>query len=242
MHSWAVTNDIWQYQHEHFVAKGFRVIAFDRRGHGRSDQPGSGYDSDTLADDLAAVLETHDLRDAVLIGHSMGCGEIVRCLSRHGASRVSKIALVAPTTPFILKTPDNPEGIDGKAFENLRAVWRHDFPKWMADNSRPFFAPDTPQAMIDWGNSLMYQTPLKVAIDCNKAMVESDFRRDCRAVRVPTLIVHGTADVSAPLALTGTRTAELILHCEFRIYDGAPHGIMLTHAERLNADLSAFIA
>lgn len=240
VHSWATTNEVWQYQHAHFVERGYRVIAFDRRGHGRSDQP-DNYDIDTLSDDIAAVIAAHDATDAVLIGHSMGCNEIVRYLSRHGSSRVSKIALVAPTTPCLLKSADNPEGIDGVLFEMTRAQWRKDFPKWLIDNSRPFFVPETPQAMIDWGMAMMAQIPAHVAIQCNKTLVETDFRPDCKAVKVPALIVHGTADASAPLPLTGKRTAELIPDSAFIIYDGAPHGVMFTHMDKLNADLEAFI-
>ncbi|MBV9044473.1 MAG: alpha/beta hydrolase [Alphaproteobacteria bacterium] len=240
LHSWAVTNEIWQYQHEHFVRAGYRVVAYDRRGHGRSAQPGDGYDADTLADDLARVIDAHNLTGVTLIGHSMAAGEIVRYLSRHGSSKVARIVLAAPTTPFILKTADNPQGIDGAAFEGLRNIWRADFPKWMADNSRPFFMPATSQAMIDWGMSL-FQAPLHVAIACNEAMVNTDFRPDCQAVRVPTLILHGTKDASAAFPLTGKRTAELIPHAQLRAYEDAPHGLMLTHTARVNADIAAFL-
>src|ERR1700761_817296 len=241
VHSWAVTNDIWQYQHAHFVERGYRAVAFDRRGHGRSDQP-FDYGVDTLADDLAAVLDAHDVKDATLVGHSMGCNEIVRFLSRHGSSRVSKIALAAPTTPCLVKSADNPEGIDGAMFEGMRQQWRVDFPKWLSDNARSFFVPETSQAMVDWGIAMMAQIPLHVALACNTTMLKNDFSPDCRAVKIPTLIVHGTADASAPLPLTGKRTADLIPHAQFKVYEGAPHGVMFTHMEKLNADLEAFIA
>lgn len=240
VHSWATTNEVWQYQHAHFVERGYRVIAFDRRGHGRSDQP-YDYGIDTLADDIATVLEAHEVKDVTLIGHSMGCNEIVRYLSRHGAARVAKIALIAPMTPYLLKTADNPDGIEGAMFETMRAQWRKDFPKWLIDNSRPFFAPQTSQAMIDWGMAMMAQIPVHIALACNRTLVETDFRPDCNAVKVPALIVHGTADASAPLPLTGKRTAELIPASAFIIYDGAPHGVMFTHMDKLHADLEAFI-
>jgi pimeloyl-ACP methyl ester carboxylesterase len=150
--------------------------------------------------------------------------------------------LLAPTTPFLLRTADNPEGIDGAAFERLRDIWRKDFPKWMADNARPFFMPDTTQSTIDWGTSLMYRTPLHVAIACNRSMVSTDFRPDCKAVTVPTLVIHGAKDVSAPLPLTGQRTAAFIPRAKLTVYDDAPHGLMLTHIDRVNADIAAFIA
>lgn len=240
--SWACTNDIWQYQHVHFTESGHRVVAFDRRGHGRSDVPAEGYDIDTLADDLAHVIKARDLTEVTLIGHSMGCGEIVRYLSRHGTSKVSRIVLAAPTTPFLLKTAANPDGVDAAMFEAMRAGWRKDFPKWLHDNAPAFFVPETSQAMIDWGVAMMRQIPLKVALDCNQVVIETDFRDDLTRISVPTLILHGTLDASAPLALTGQRTAALIPGCQFKVYEGAPHGLMFTHQDRLNADIAAFIA
>lgn len=242
MHSWAVDNEVFQHQHAHFVEAGHRVVAYDRRGHGRSAQPGDGYDADTLADDLARVIRQHDLAGVTLIGHSMAGGEIVRYLSRHGSSKVARIVLVAPTTPYLLRTAANPDGIDGAMFETVRNTWRRDFPGWLATNARAFFVPETSQAMVDWGIQMMSRIPVKIAIDCNKHMVDTDFRPDCKAVTVPTLIIHGTHDASAPLSLTGQRTAALIPHAKLNVYDGAPHGLMFTHAERLNADIAAFIA
>ncbi len=240
VHSLATDNNIWQYQHEHFLDAGFRVVTFDRRGHGRSSEPGEGYDMDTLADDLARVIAGRDLSAITLIGHSMGCGEIVRYLSRHGTARVARIALVAGTTPCLLKAPGNPEGVDGAAFEQLRSLWRKDFPAWVVANAKPFFVPETSQATVDWGIAMMHRTPPHVAIACNKAMVEADFRAELRALKLPILIIHGSHDASAPIALTGARTAALVPHGDYRVYDGAPHGLMLTHMDRLNDDLRTF--
>lgn len=242
VHSWAVTNDIWQYQHAHFAAAGHRVVAFDRRGHGRSDQPGTGYDLDTLADDLAHVLAARDVRDATLIGHSLGCAEIVRYLTRHGAGRVARIALVAPTTPFLRKTADNPDGIDDALFEATRAAWLHDFPSWVTANAPPFFVPETSRATIDWAVAQITRIPVAIAIACNKTGTDADTRAELAAITVPALVIHGTNDASAPIALTGARTARLLPRCRYQVYDGAPHGLMFTHADRLHADLAAFIA
>lgn len=242
VHSWAVTNEIFQYQHAHFADAGFRVVAYDRRGHGRSAQPGDGYDADTLADDLARVIKQYDLTGVTLIGHSMAGGEIVRYLSRHGSSKVARLVLLAPTTPYLLKTADNPDGLEDAGAARLRALWAKDFPGWLRANAAPFFMPDTSQGMIDWCLNMIVQTPVKVAMDCNRMMVETDFRADCRAVNVPTLVIQGGKDASAPLALTGRRTAALIPHAKLTVYEDAPHGLMLTHIDRLNADIAAFIA
>ena len=241
LHSWANSSDLWQYQMIHLSTAGFRCIAYDKRGHGRSNDPGQGYDYDTLADDLATVIKTLDLRQVTLVGHSMGCGEIVRYLSRHGKERVIRIVLVAPTLPFLLKTADNPDGIDKAIAERVRAAWSMDFPKWLTDNTPPFFVPETSRAMLDWGVRMSFQTSLRAAIDCSRAFVETDFRSELPSITLPTLIVQGDADVSAPLERTGRRTAKLIPGSELRVYEKAPHGLMLTHIDRFNADLFAFV-
>ena len=241
IHSWAMNADMWDYQTVAFAGREQRCVAYDRRGHGRSSQPGQGYDYDTLADDLAAVITHLDLREATLVGHSMGGGEIVRFLGRHGAGRIARIVLLAPTTPFLLKTADNPDGIDGKIFEHVRTTIARDYPKWLVDNARPFVMPETSQAMIDWLIGLMLQCPLKVALDLNRAVIDTDFRAELRAVKVPTLVIHGDADKSAPLPITGQRTAQLIPGATFKLYEGAPHGLFVTHKDRVNADLRAFI-
>lgn len=241
VHSWSMTGDMWQYQTAEFAAGGLRCITYDRRGHGRSDQPSVGYDTDTLADDLAMVLDSLDVSNATLIGHSMGGGEIVRYLSRHGAKRIARIVLLAPTTPFLKQTPDNAKGIPEQAFEAVRAEWVADFPKWIADNTASFFTKDTSAPMQDWLTSMMNRASLPVAIACNRSMVDTDFRADLRDVTVPTLLIHGDADASAPLPLTGARTAKLLPNCTFKVYEGAPHGLFVTHKQRLNADVLQFI-
>ncbi len=240
VHSAGNNSDVWAYCMIHIVKQGFRCVTFDRRGHGRSSDPGDGYDYDTLADDLAGVMETFDLRGATLVGHSMGCGEVVRYLSRHGSKRVARIALVAPTLPFFLQTADNPNGIPRQYFEKLRAQWARDYPRWLAENSPPFFTPETSPEMIRWGIDLAYQTSLHAAIECNISVTETDFRAELTRIDVPTLIVHGTADKSCPLEMTATPTARLVPGCELKVYPGAPHGVLLTHVEQLNEDLMRF--
>jgi len=241
VHSWAVNADLWQYQMVHLSDRNVRCIAYDQRGHGRSSDPGAGYDYDTLSDDLAAVMERARVRGATLVGHSMGCGVIARYLTRHGSDRVARVALVSPTLPFLLKTEDNPQGLDRKALERLRGVFSTDFPGWLADNARPFFSPETSAAMVDWGIGLCRQASLRALIDCNRADFETDFRGELPRLTVPTLIVHGDKDVSAPIDLTGKKTAQLIPGSRLIVYEGAPHGLMFTHKDRLNADLLAFM-
>lgn len=242
VHSWAMRTEMWDYQFAALAERGCRCIGYDRRGHGRSDIPAEGYDYDTLADDLAAVIAALDLRGVTLVGHSMGACEIVRYLTRHGSARVKRIALLAPTAPLLLQTKDNPAGFPAAALEAMRAEWRRDFPKWVADNTAPFFVPETSPEIIKWGIDMLLEIPLPVAIACNRTVAGSDLREDLRRIAVPTLLLHGDKDVSAPLELTGRPTAALIANCTFKLYEGAPHGLMYTHMERVNADLAAFAA
>jgi non-heme chloroperoxidase len=238
--SWALSSEMWQYQVRSLVDHGLRCITYDRRGHGRSSQPSWGYDYDTLADDLAAVIDHLDLRGATLIGHSMGCGEIIRYVARHGSSRIARIALVAPCTPFLLKTDDNPLGAPAEYFEQTRRAWASDFPAWAEENKLPFFTPQTSPAMMSWLVSELLRTPVEVATAFNRAAVATDLRPDLDKIDRPTLVIHGDKDVSAPLDLTGRPTAAGIGHAELRVYEGAPHGLFVTHMDRLNRDLLAF--
>jgi len=239
--AWCLNSDAWDYQTTYLTDRGVRCIAYDRRGHGRSSQPGGGYDYDTLAADLAAVIDQLDLHEVSLVGHSMGAGEVVRYLTRHGSSRVTRIVLVAPALPFLMKTADNPDGIDRANFERFRAALSKDFPGVLWANWPPFFVPGTSHEMMAWAASLMLQCPLKVALDCQRTNAETDFRPDLPKVSVPALIIQGTADVSLPIDLTGRRAAKLIPNCELKVYEGAPHGLIFTHMDRLNPDLLEFI-
>lgn len=236
-----MSTEMWNYQMSAFAERGYRCIAFDRRGHGRSDIPPDGYDYNTFADDLAALLEKLGLEDLTVVSHSMGGGEVVRYLTRHGSSRVRRVVLISPTTPFMLQTADNPNGIPQATLEALRASWRKDFPKWVADNTAPFFVPETSPALMRWGAGLLASWPSRLAIACNVALTTTDFRNELRKIAVPTLVIHGDRDASAPLALTGRPTAELIPGCRFKVYEGAPHGLLYTHMDRLHADILQFM-
>jgi len=165
----------------------------------------------------------------------------VRYLTRHGAARVKRIVLLAPTTPFLTQTPDNPSGLPLAAFEAMRTAWTVDFPGWVSQNAPAFFTPATSPALIDWAVRMMLEISLPVALACNRAVTETDFRAELAKIDTPCLVIHGDADVSAPLALTGAPTAALIPNRDLKVYEGAPHGLMFTHTERLNADLLQFI-
>ncbi|MEC3918544.1 alpha/beta fold hydrolase [Nocardia sp. CDC160] len=228
------------------VAHGFRAVSIDRRGHGRSDDPGLGYDFDTLADDLADVLDHLNLYDAMLVGHSMGGGEIVRYLTRYGSARVERLVLVAATLPFMMQTADNPDGVPGAVAEALRTSWRHDLATWLVDNADPYIGVglpgcDVPTVARDAVLASIYGTSRQAAIECNRAVVETDFRAELPEITLPTLIIHGDSDASISLELGGRRQAELIPNSELIIYENGPHGLYLTHGERLTADLLAFL-
>jgi len=231
---------MWDYQIAGLAEKGFRCIGFDRRGHGRSDQPPRGYDFDTFADDVAALIDELNLSSLTLIAHSIAGGEAVRYLTRHGREHVARAILIAPTTPMLLKTDDNPNGAPKAGFEALWAQWKRDYPKWIADNLAPFFLPETSPAMMRWGANLL-QTSVPIAIACARAMVEEDFRAEMRRIEVPTLIIHGDRDRSAPIELTGKPSADLIPGCRLLVYAGAPHGLMFTHMDDLHADILRFM-
>jgi non-heme chloroperoxidase len=244
--AWALSSIAWQYQMIGVVDSGRRAVSYDRRGHGRSDDAGE-YDYDALADDLAAVLEGLDLHGVTIVTHSMGGGEAVRFLSRHGAARVDRLVLLAPTTPFLLKTPDNPDGVDHGYFAERRDEWRHDFAQWVSANEDAYFGDGLPGCSVsplvrNWTKADMLNTSLNAVIEFQRSSVQTDFRDELTKLTVPTLIIHGDADASAPLPLTGSRTAALIPNSRLIVYQNAPHALYLTHRERLNRDLQAFIA
>ena len=241
---WALNSAWWEYQIADLASRGLRCIAYDRRGHGRSGQPSHGYDFDTLADDLASVMEQLDLGGVTLVGQSLGCGEVVRYLSRHGSSRLARVVLVATITPFILKTDDNLDGVDRAALENVRKVLSKERPHPVAAAAPAFFgAPknSVSQEIMDWWvRMIVDQCSLKVMLDLHKMFTETDFRPELRKISVPTLLIHGDNDTSTPIERTARKTAPLIAGCQLKVYEGAAHGLPITHAERLNADLITF--
>jgi len=239
---WTLNSDMWAYQMEPLSRLGCRCIAYDRRGHGRSSDPGRGYDFDTLADDLDSVLSTLDLSNVTLVAHSIASGEAVRYLTRHGSARVARIAFIAPAaTPYLLKTEDNPNGIDAALFEQGRAALSRSFPDWIEANAAPYFGPGVSRAPLDWTIRMMLQTSHQAMLELAHVQTITDFRAELARVRVPSLVVHGDRDASAPLELTGRPTAALIAGASLNVYEGAGHGLYFTHAEKLNQDLLAFL-
>lgn len=237
VHSMLMTGDAWQYQMLHLADRGFRTVAPDRRGHGQSDDPGTGYDFDTLADDLAAVLETLDLTDVMLVGHSMGGGEIVRYLSRHGTGRVGRIALVGSTVPRL--------DVDADARAALLNRLRTDYGGWVAENAAASFGTEPPGheiAPIDKELTIRswLSVSLRAVVECMSVNTVADFRPELRRITSPTLIVHGDDDAFAPLDMCGRRAVELIPDSTLTIYPGASHMLQLTHRQQLSNDLLAF--
>lgn len=239
--SWALSSEMWAYQVAHLSEQGLRCIAFDRRGHGRSDAPSRGYDMDTLADDLAAVIDGLDLKDVALVGHSMGGAEVIRYLARHGSAKVSRVVLLAAVGPNVVQGPDNPYGAPMAYHQATMAAWARDFPAWAAANEAAFFTPDTSPGMRGWLVDQMLETPAPVAIATFKALIGRDLRPDLPRIDRPTLVIHGDRDASAPLAATGERLAAGIRGARLEVYAGAPHGLFVTHMDRVNRDLATFL-
>jgi non-heme chloroperoxidase len=240
--AWTFHSNVWGSHIAALTARGFRCVAPDRRGHGRSEAPKGGYDLNTLVDDVATVIETLDLHDVVLVAHSMGSVEAVRYCAGRGSKRVSRLVLAAPVTPFILKTSDNPEGVPSELIAAQDQALATDFPRWIRENEEPFFTPDTPSETRAWIKAIMLSVPLPVALACRRTISTADLRGDVHKIACPTLIVHGDKDVSAPLPITGARTARMIPNCKLMVYAGAPHGIVLTHRQRFLSDLLAFLS
>ncbi|MBK3663042.1 alpha/beta hydrolase [Bradyrhizobium diazoefficiens] len=239
--AWTFDGTTWGSQIEALTAKGFRCVALDRRGHGRSEMPSAGYDLETLTDDVASVIEARDLRDVALVGFSMGSVEAVNYLARYGSDRIARLVLVAPTTPFLVKTEDNPDALPKAMIETDQAAVARDFVKWISANEAPFFLPETPEITRTWIRQMMLSVPLPVAMACRKSMAFADLRAAAAGIDRPTLILQGDKDASAPLPLTGAKTAKLIKGSKLTVYEGAPHPLPLTHGERLIADMLAFM-
>ena len=245
-HGWPLSSDAWEDQMIFLADRGYRCIAHDRRGHGRSSQPWDGNEMDTYADDLAALTEALDLRDAIHVGHSTGGGEVVRYIGRHGSKRVSKAVLIGAIPPLMLKTAANPAGLPIETFNQLRAAVQADRSQFFMDLSMPFYGFNRPGAKVSQGlrDSFWLQgmtCGMKGAYDCIKAFSETDFTEDLKKMDVPTLFLHGDDDQIVPIAASALLSSKLVKDATLKIYPGAPHGMPSTLKDQINADLLAFI-
>lgn len=245
-HGWPLNADAFEDQMFFLSSQGYRCIAHDRRGHGRSEQPWNGNDMDTYADDLAALVEELDLRDVIHVGHSTGGGEVVRYIRRHGSRRVAKAVLIAAVPPIMLKTATNPGGLPMSVFDQLRAGVHADRSQFFKDLSTPFYGANRSDSKVSQGLRDSFWTQgmaagFPAAYDCIKAFSETDFTEDLKEMDVPTLIIQGDDDQIVPFADSGLLQSKMIKGAELKVYKGAPHGLCSTHKDAVNADLLAFI-
>jgi non-heme chloroperoxidase len=245
-HGWPLSADDWDAQMLFFGQKGFRVIAHDRRGHGRSSQTWDGNEMDTYSDDLAALAEALDLKNAVHIGHSTGGGEVARYIGRHGAKRVAKAVLIGAVPPLMLQTDKNPGGLPLSVFDDIRAGVAGDRSQFYKDLTLPFYGYNRSGAKISEGVRERWWLQgmaggVKAHYDCVKAFSETDFTEDLKRFGVPTLILHGDDDQIVPIGASGLLSAKIVNHATLKVYPGFPHGMCTTRAEQINADLLSFI-
>ncbi|RVV99344.1 alpha/beta hydrolase [Mesobaculum littorinae] len=246
IHGWPLNADSWEAQSLALARGGYRVVSYDRRGFGRSGQPWEGYDYDRMADDLSSVINALGLRDASLVGFSMGGGEVARYMSRHGGERVAQSALISSVAPYMLKSDDNADGVPGEVLDSMKAGIENDRAAFFTEFFKDFYGAGTPgggvsEALRHWAWSMAMMASPKATLDCVDAFGRTDMRGDMAAFTVPTLVVHGTGDATVPIDPSGRQAAKLAPQAELREYDGAPHGLTATHADQLNKDLLAFL-
>jgi non-heme chloroperoxidase len=244
-HGWPLSGDAWDNQMLFFGQQGYRVIAHDRRGHGRSGQTWDGNEMDTYSDDLAALFEKLNLEGAIMVGHSTGGGEVARYLGRHGAKRVTKAVLISSVPPLMLKTDKNPGGLPLSAFDGIRAGVAGDRSQFYKDLTVPFYGYNRPGAKISQGirESWWLQGMLggvKAHYDCVKAFSETDFTEDLKKIDIPVLVMHGDDDQIVPIGAAGLMSAKVLKKATLKVYPGFPHGMATTNPDRINADLLAF--
>lgn len=245
-HGWPLTADAWEDQMLFLGERGYRCIAHDRRGHGRSSQPWHGNDMDTYADDLATLVETLDVNNAVHVGHSTGGGEVARYIGRHGTKRVTKAVLVSAIPPLMLKTAANPGGLPIEVFDGLRANVLADRSQFFKDLSAPFYGANREGATVSQGVRDSFwlqgmQAGLKGVFDCIKVFSETDLTEDLKKFDVPTLIIHGDDDQIVPIGASALLSSKIVKGSTLKVYRGAPHGLTATHKDQVNADLLAFL-
>jgi non-heme chloroperoxidase len=246
IHGWPLTSASWEYQARVLAESGYRVIAYDRRGFGRSEWAYEGYDYETLADDLNSLMETLDLQGATLVGFSMGGGEVARYLAKHGSSRVEKAVLISAVTPYLLKTSDNPDGVEKKVFDGIVESLKKDRPAFLKQFAQMFYGRTmvhhtVSEPVLEFFEAMALTASPKATIDLVRAWSETDFRKDLAGFDVPTLVIHGTGDSTVPIEVAGRRTAAIVPGARQLEYEGEPHGLNATAPDRLNADLLEFL-
>lgn len=244
-HGWPLSADAFEDQMFFLAARGYRCIAHDRRGHGRSSQPWNGNEMDTYADDLAELVQALDLTDAIHVGHSTGGGEVARYIGRHGTERVAKAVLISAVPPLMLQTEANPDGLPIEVFDEIRAGVQSDRSQYFKDLSAPFYGANRPGAQVSQGlrDSFWLQgmlCGLRGAYDCIKAFSETDFTEDLKKFDVPTLILHGDDDQIVPIGAAALLSSKIVKGAQLKVYPGYPHGMCSTHKDQINADLLAF--
>lgn len=246
IHGWPLSGDMWDKQANFLVEHGLRVINYDRRGFGRSGQTSSGYDYDMLASDLSDLLDALDVRGATLVGFSMGGGEVVRYLSRYGAGRVNKAVLVSAVTPYLLKTDDNPDGVDAKVFDGIADEIRKDRPAYMKEFGPKFYGRSAlkhtvSEPVLEWTQTMAMTGSLRATLATAKSWSTTDFRQEMKSITIPVLVIHGTGDATVPIDVSGRRSAKLLPQATLSEYGGEPHGLFVTAADRLNEELLSFV-
>lgn len=245
IHGWPSSKDMWEYQIDDLVNAGLRVVKYDRRGFGKSSKPWDGYDYDSLTDDLHALIEELDLRDAVLVGFSMGGGEVARYMSRYGTERLSKVVLISSVLPYLAKTSDNPDGVDQSVFAEMLGQMKEDRIAFLDDFGKKFFGvgmlkKPVSAPLLDYYRHLASVALPRATQHCAMSFANTDFRADVESITVPTLIIHGDEDQTVPIDASSNRTAKMLPDAEYKVYEGAPHGLFYTHRKQLNQDLIAF--
>ncbi len=246
VHGWPLSGDMWEYQIETLVRNNFRVITYDRRGFGKSSQPWSGYDYDTLSDDLSEVVEELGLTEFALVGFSMGGGEVARYFGRHGGKGVSKAIFIGAVTPFLLKTDDNPDGVPQEKFDQRAETIREDRMAFLEDFGKTFYGvgmltKPVSRAFLQNDINIAAAASPRATLECLKSFSTTDFRDDMRMIAVPTLFIHGDADNNVDIELSSKKAVNLVANSKLIVYEGAPHGLFYTEKERLNQDLIAFL-
>jgi pimeloyl-ACP methyl ester carboxylesterase len=246
-HGWPLNSDMWENQMMFLASEGYRVIAHDRRGFGRSDQPWEGYDHNTFADDLSELIAHLDLRDVTLVGYAMGGGEVTRYVGRHGSERISRVVLIGSTTPKLGQSEDYPHGVPEVVFDNVRSGLLADRSEFLRGFARLFFATGQEDNEVSEGSlahihHMALQGSLKAGHDAVTACATTDYRDDIERFDVPVLVIHGEHDAFVPFSATARQAAELFPDATLKVYEGAPHGILFTHKDRLNQDILEFIA